>query len=77
MERKMLKEITLHINDKEVTQYLSWAIWGMYRGIGSPVVPYLLESIHMALEKILLEFAQILKPETIQNILLEILIELN
>ena len=69
-----LEKITLHINGKEVEQYLSWAIWGMYRGSGSPAVPYLLQSVHMALEKTLLEFAQIIKHEQIQNILLKILI---
>jgi hypothetical protein len=68
-----VEKITLHVNGKEVTQYLCWAIWGMYRGNGSPVVPYLLQSMHMALEKVLLEFAQILKSEIVQNILLKIL----
>ena len=66
---------TLHINQTEVTQYLSGAIWSMYRGNGSPVVPDVLRSIHMALEQILLEFSQILKSEIIQNILLKILIQ--
>ena len=73
--KEEVEEINLHINDKEVTQYLSWAIWGMYRGNGSPVVPYLLQSMHMALEKILLEFAQMLKSETVQFILFKILSE--
>ena len=68
-------KITLHINEMEVTQYLSGAIWSMYRGNGSHVVPHVLQSIHMALEKILLEFSQILKSEIIQNILLKILIQ--
>jgi hypothetical protein len=68
-------KITLHINETEVIQYLSGAIWVMYRGNGSPVVPHVLQSIHMALEKILLEFSQILKSEIIQNILLKILIQ--
>lgn len=68
-------KITLNINGKEVTQYLSWAIWSMYRGNGSPVVPNILQSIHMALESVLLEFAQILKSEIVQNILLKILTE--
>lgn len=68
-------KIIIHVNGKEVSQHLSWAIWGMYRGNGSPVVPYLLQSIHMALEKVLLEFAQILKSELVQNILLKILIK--
>jgi hypothetical protein len=70
-------KIKLYINVTEVTQYLSGAIWSMYRGSGSPVVPDLLQSMHMALEKILLEFSQISKSEIIQNILLEILIKSN
>jgi len=68
-------KITLYTNEKEITQYLSGAIWSMYRGNGSPVVPSVLQSMHMALEKILLEFSQILKSEIIQNILLKILIQ--
>jgi len=68
-------QVTLHINETEVTQYLSGAIWNMYRGNGSPVVPHVLQSIHMALENILLEFAQISKSELIQKILLIILIK--
>jgi hypothetical protein len=68
-------KIILHINETEVTQYLSGAIWSMYRGNGSPVVPHVLQSIHMALENILLDFAQLSKSELIQNILLAILIK--
>lgn len=71
--KKDVVKVTLHINETEVTQYLSGAIWSMYRGNGSPVVPNVLQSIHMALEKTLLEFSQILKSEIIQNILLRIL----
>lgn len=66
---------TLHINETEVTQYLSGAIWSMYRGNGSPVVPSILQSMHMALENALLEFSQIIKSEIIQNILLRILVQ--
>jgi hypothetical protein len=68
-------QVTLHINETEVTQYLSGAIWNMYRGNGSPVVPHVLQSIHMSLENILLEFAQTSKSELIQKILLIILIK--
>jgi len=70
-----VKKIILYINETEVTQYLSGAIWSMYRGGGSPTVPHVLESMHMALEKFLLEFSQISKSELIQNILLKILIQ--
>jgi hypothetical protein len=67
-----VKEITLHINEKEIKQYFCWAFWGMYRGISSPVTPYLLQSIHMALEKFLLEYAKI-NANVIEQILLLIL----
>ncbi|HOW74636.1 MAG TPA: ATP-binding protein, partial [Candidatus Competibacteraceae bacterium] len=70
-----VKKITLHINKLVVTQYLSGAIWSMYRGNGSPVVPSILQSMHMALEKTLLEFSQILKSEIILDILQRILIQ--
>jgi len=66
-------EIDLHIEDKVIKQYLSQGIWSMYRGYGSPVVPYLLQSIHMALERILLELAPFGEPEMIEEILLKIL----
>ena len=70
-----VEEITLYINEIEVKQHSCWAFWGMYRGVSSPVVPYMLQSIHMALEKILLEFSKILKPEIIESFLLKILIQ--
>jgi tRNA A37 threonylcarbamoyladenosine biosynthesis protein TsaE len=73
--KKDVVKITLYINEKEVTQYSSWAIWSMYRGNGSPVVPSVLQSMHMALEKILLEFAQVSKSEIIQKILFKILLQ--
>lgn len=72
--KKDVEKITLHINGKEITQYMSGAIWNMYRGYGSPVVPYLLQSMHMALEKTLLEFVQIAKPDIIKNVFLKIII---
>lgn len=68
-----VKKITLYINETEVTQHFSNAIWCMYRGSGNPVVPDLLQSIHMALEKVLLEYSQILKSEIMQKILIRIL----
>lgn len=66
-------KVTLCINETKVTQYASNAIWCMYRGNGSPVVPNLLQSIHMALEKTLLEFCEVLTEEIIRDILLKIL----
>lgn len=66
-------KITLHINETEVTQYLSNVIWCMYRGNGGTVSPNVLKSIHMALEDFLLNTAEKFKLEIIKNILLNIL----
>lgn len=66
-----VENITLYIDNKTIKQYLSWSIWSMFRGNGSPVVPTLLRSIHMALEKVLLKFAN--NPEK-KNNLKEVLI---
>lgn len=71
--KKDVIEIDLYVEDKVIKQYLSQAIWSMYRGYGSPVVPYLLQSIHMALERILLELAPFGEQEMIEEILLKIL----
>jgi hypothetical protein len=46
------------IDDFEIEQWTSHCLWHMYRGTSSPVSPYLLQSIHMALEKHLLETAK-------------------
>ncbi|MCI3028601.1 hypothetical protein LMF32_05750 [Desemzia sp. C1] len=45
-------------NEKTSEQYISNCIWGIYRGSGSPISPYLLQSLHMALEKYLLDVAE-------------------
>ncbi|MCS4533939.1 AVAST type 4 anti-phage nuclease Avs4 [Neisseria montereyensis] len=68
-----VREITLIINNKEITQFHSLTLWMMYRGTGSPVTPYLLQSMHMALEKFLLQFVEV-SPEIIEKILLKILV---
>ncbi|HET9569831.1 MAG TPA: AVAST type 4 anti-phage nuclease Avs4 [Bacteroidales bacterium] len=46
--------------DNQITkkQIISDSLWSMYRGVGSPVTPNLLQSLHMALEKYLLEIAK-------------------
>lgn len=68
-----VKTISLRINKTEVHQFISNALWCMYRGFGSPVVPYVLQSIHMALEQYLLEVSTVYKKETVQSILQYIL----
>ncbi|WP_236974839.1 AVAST type 4 anti-phage nuclease Avs4 [Membranihabitans maritimus] len=55
---------------KSIKQYLSHSLWNMYRGIGSPLTPYLLQSIHMALEKFLLKEAENEYTETMRDKLL-------
>lgn len=55
---KTVQEIELIIDGQIRKQYLSHSLWNMYRGVGSPVSPYLLQSMHMALEKYLLEIAE-------------------
>lgn len=66
--------VEVHISDtKKVTQYLSHAIWCTHRGIGSPVIPYLLQSMHMALEKFLLEQVEQMEDRLLEQILISIL----
>lgn len=66
--------VEVHISDtKKVTQYLSQAIWCTHRGIGSPVIPYLLQSMHMALEKFLLEQVGQMEDHLLEQILISIL----
>ena len=56
---KTVEEIEVTIDDKtKIKQFISNSLWNMYRGTGSPVTPYLLQSIHMALEKFLLEVSK-------------------
>lgn len=51
--------------DKAIKQYISNRLWCMYRG--TQVAPYLLESMHMALEKWLLETAKSASKEVIES----------
>ncbi len=71
--KKDIHEVKLYIQDDEVSQYNSFALWTMYRGFGSPLVPELLQSIHMALEKFLLNLAEQLDSKIVQTLLLRIL----
>lgn len=55
-----IREIDVLLSEeKQVKQYISDEIWCMYRGSGGIATPYLLQSLHMALEKRLLELAKI------------------
>lgn len=55
--RQDVVEVEIYTQDEEILQHHSFALWTMYRGHGSPVTPYLLQSIHMALEKFLLQIS--------------------
>lgn len=71
--KKDVNEVIIYIQDDEITQYNSFALWTMYRGFGSPATPKLLQSIHMALEKFLLNLAEQLDSRIVQTLLFKIL----
>lgn len=55
------------------TQYHSQFFWNAYRGTSSPVMPYLIQSVLMALEKFLLRCGREFKSSLMENILIYIL----
>lgn len=66
-------QIKLNLENQEKIQNHSFTLWSMYRGSGSPVTPYLLQSIHMALEKHLLDLAKYADKRITKAILTRIL----
>ena len=61
-----VEEVEVFINEKEtIKQYISNRLWNMYRG--TQVSTFLLESIHMALEKWLLEYAKSASKENLES----------
>lgn len=68
---KSLIEVLLVVDGQTIRQYASSSQWSMYRGTsGYPVTPSLLQCIHMALEKFLLE---VKAKDVLETILLRIL----
>jgi len=66
-----VKKVKVYINEENsIKQYVSHCLWNMYRGTSSPISPYLLQSIHMALEKYLLEVGEKINSESLENMLL-------
>lgn len=56
---RSVQTVEIYINEKNIKkQYISNCLWNLYRGTGSPRSPYLLQSIHMALEKFFLEIGE-------------------
>lgn len=69
-----VEELEVDIDGAKFKQYISPGLWSMYRGNGSPVTPYLLQSLHMALEKYLLETAKKFEPVNAIKLLKYILV---
>lgn len=62
-----VEEVEVFINENETTrQFISDRLWQMYRG--TQVAPCLLESLHMALERWLLEYAKTSSQEDLEGI---------
>lgn len=66
-------ETTFFANDKEISQFHSPTLWMIYRGIGGLVTSYVLQSMHMALERFLLEIAKTMSKNIVEILLLRIL----
>lgn len=69
--RNEVTMIELHIGDKSNEQFICNRLWNVYRG--TQTAPYLLESMHMALEKVLLEAAKNTDSEVLESWLLYLL----
>ena len=63
-----ITEIDVHHNGTITKQFGSYYLWGIYRGAIHITIPCLLQSIHMALEKYLLELDKY-SPESVKTIL--------
>lgn len=62
-----VEEVIVEIGTHKQRQYISNSLWSMYRGTGSPITPYLLQSIHMALEKYFLLLGKETDSENLEN----------
>lgn len=70
-----IEEVEIKFDADIVSQYHSDSLWQCYRGTGSPVLPNLLRSIHMALETWLLDIAGHFGVNAISGILVRLLKE--
>lgn len=70
-----IKQIDIKLDENiHIEQYHSQALWNMYRGTSEyPVMPYLLQSIHMALEKFLLEYGKHEETKALETLLIELI----
>ncbi len=69
--RNEVTMIELHLGDKSNEQFICNRLWNVYRG--TQVAPNVLESMHMALEKVLLEAAKNIDAEVLESWLLYLL----
>lgn len=67
-----IETVDVHIDGQVIKQYISTRLWNMYRGTGHPS-PYLLQSIHMALEKWLLEIVKTREAKEIEDVCKDLL----
>lgn len=70
---KTAQEISFLSRKNDIKQISSKCLWNIYRGTSSPVSPYLLQSIHMALEKYLFEKGKILGSTDLESLLFYII----
>ncbi|MCG3654664.1 AVAST type 4 anti-phage nuclease Avs4 [Aliarcobacter butzleri] len=69
-----VKKVNVYLYENIIQeQYISHCLWNMYRGTSSPISPYLLQSIHMALEKYLLEIGKLIESNVLEYWLLYLL----
>jgi len=69
-----VKKVKLFFDDGTTKeQYISHCLWNMYRGTSSPVSPYLLQCIHMALEKYFLEQGKLVDSGILESWLIYLL----
>lgn len=72
LDKGQVEEVVVFIDDGEpVKQYISNRLWCTYRG--TQVLPHILESMHMALEKFFLEEGENANPEVLERWLLYLL----
>lgn len=62
-----IDEVTIFLGNREVKQYISNRLWCLYRGTERGA-PDLLASIHMALEKWLLDYAHLVSSEHLTSV---------
>lgn len=71
---KTIVDIDVYMNGEIVgKQFISGSLWNMYRGSGSPVTPYMLQSCHMALERYFMEVTKISDKGAVEKWLLHLL----